>query len=278
MGDHFAKRQMPNPSNFFDGSRCSRRESFYDRSPTYLGRKLIKYQREEETGKEREKKRCGQSRRYDITAPVVSTAKMAPAARGVAALRRIKRAWASTFRANSAFDDLRPRRIGVLSPPSSPLLSSPLLSAALSTLVDPSCHGSPATVHGKHGRIRTRIADFARAHYTYTISTPAVSRRFRNHVYSSMHDFPPSVLAVYYSLAAGPTLLRQNHRTVSHTLGILFSLQRNARAYRFLILSSERVTIFTPGVISILIHVFHFRFDERPPCEISPKLGIILLY
>lgn len=130
MDDHFMKCQMPIYRTFFDGLRCSRRESFYDRSPTYLGRKLIKYQREEETGGEKK----GAANRAGMISPLRFDRENGPDR--VAARRRIKRAWASTFRANSAFDDLRPRRIESL-----PAFLS-------STLVDPSFRGSPPTVHG----------------------------------------------------------------------------------------------------------------------------------
>jgi len=138
------------PSNFFDGSHCSQRESFYDRYPNGdLDRKLIKYQREEENREEK---------KVRLIVPVWHNCPCRPRKwpRSCAARRRIKRAWASTFRANSAFDDLRPRRIEPfpLSPRSHP--RRPLFPRI-------AADGTRQT-----RRNPDAIADFARAHYTYT--------------------------------------------------------------------------------------------------------------
>lgn len=108
------------------------------------------------------------------------------------ALRRIKRAWASTFRANSAFDDLRPRRIEAPQPPST-------LSAYVRPLF-PRIAADDTTTNTAEFESRLRISP-----ELITLTPTPTDSRFRCHAYTApcMISLHPSSRCIFTSLAAG---------------------------------------------------------------------------
>ena len=93
------------------------------------------------------------------------------------------------------------------------------------------------------------IADFARAHYTYSNSHKLPLPESR--IYSSMHDFPPSVFSLYVVSCCSPSLLRQNHRSsvavlTLVNLDILFNYRVGiTRHISIFILSNKRIILTT---------------------------------
>lgn len=233
-----------------------------------LGQKLIKYQRQEGTKREREKKRRGVNR-----APVWYNRPYRSNVDRALHPRRIKRAWASTFLANSAFDDLRPWRIE----PISPLYPHP--SFPLSVL-------SPSSTSLSTDRRRQYMANTAKSGWGLRISLELITPTSmhtqiyaRTHflasgnMHSSIHDFPLSDLSMYIinvPLLYGKIILPYRP---------LFSLSRivTQPLVYFRRMCDIRSCHFD---INLIIRALPFRFVVREDvsCRESSKLEIILLY